>query len=158
MEAQLEAASKGLTDQIRDRAATIEAQLMSEREKMGASRTQTQQAQLARQALVAQKELKDLKLEAETLIAGRRLEIMDGFRERISQVATEVAKKHNGLAVIAINDNILWIDPAVDLTDEVLAELRSRENRGGATNNTNKTKDVITNPFVDEVNPGETDE
>ncbi|MCK4675060.1 MAG: OmpH family outer membrane protein, partial [Gammaproteobacteria bacterium] len=46
------------------------------------------------------------------------------FRNEVSNISRKIAQKNGFLTVLAINDGLLWADATVDITSEVIAEMR----------------------------------
>ena len=55
---------------------------------------------------------------------------MTDFRLEVGSIAQQVAVGRGASAVAAAGSGMLWVDPDSDVTDEVLAVLRSRGTTG----------------------------
>ena len=60
---------------------------------------------------------------AATRQAQVRAQLIKQFREEVRPIAEQVAKDKGASVVLLTNDNVLWYDPTVDITDGVIAQI-----------------------------------
>lgn len=126
LQEQAEAARADLASQVTQVAGNLGKQLEEEQARLGgpgaAARAQEFQelAAQARQQLLQAQALAQQKAQAyEADLAGR-------YRAAILPVATRIARDRGASALLVADPTLLWADEQVDITDEVIAELRAR--------------------------------
>lgn len=126
MQQQAETARADLASQVTLVAGNLGKQLEEEQARLGgpaaAARAQEfqQLAARARQQLVETQALAEQKAQAfEAGLAAR-------YRAAILPVATQLARDRGAVALLVSDATLLWADESVDITDEVIAELRAR--------------------------------
>ena len=123
--ARMESARVDLNQQLTQIAGDLEQQLKDEQEKVGAAPKPDEQQQLQEMAVRAQRQLAEKQQLAQQKATQFQLELVNEFRQQLAPVAEKVAKIRGADVVVVLDDSVLWFDSGVDITDEVIADLRA---------------------------------
>lgn len=74
----------------------------------------------------ATQQIKTSQLQAQQQAAAYRQSLLAQFNTEVRAVAAEIAKARGASAVLVIAENVLWFDPAADITAEVIEKLRAQ--------------------------------
>ena len=121
----LESARVDLNEQLTQIAADLEKQLKDQQEKVGATPKPDEQQQLQEMAVRAQRQLAEKQQLAQQKATQFQLELVNEFRRQLTPVAEKVAASRGADVVVILDDSVLWFDSGVDITDEVIADLRA---------------------------------
>jgi len=125
MQDQAEAARSNLDRQLNQVAAELGQQLEAEREKLGDS--ETDQAQFQELTTQAQQQYARTQALANQRAQEYQAGLVARFRGTVQPIAMAVAREHGASVVFVAGSTLFWWEPAVDLTEEVIAELRAQE-------------------------------
>ena len=125
MRVESEAARAELTSQLQQLAQNLEGQLAAEREKAGISPNQEQQARLQQLGLAAQQQVNNAQQQAQAQANAFEQQLVTDFRAEIRPLAEQIARDKGLSVVLAADAYLFWFDPAVDITDEVIAGYRA---------------------------------
>lgn len=100
--------------------------LKRKRDTDGALLGRTEAEQLTRQITAAERALRRARSELSSLESLRMNEAIDAIDRRIGEAAAKVARERGYNAVLT-RESTLFLDPALDLTDAVLEQLRKEE-------------------------------
>ena len=123
---QLEAAGRQLQDQLSQVTTGLQERLREEQSKLGETPSEAEQRQL--QALVAdaQRQLQQSQQLARQRATEFQNQLVPRFRAEVQPVAAEVAARH-GASTVLLANTVLWFEPAMDITGEVIDALRARD-------------------------------
>lgn len=102
----------------------MDTMLRDEQRQMGDKLTQEQQDRLGAMRLVAERKLQDAQAQMQAETARARQQVVMKYRELIRPVAIRVAQKQGVGLIMLPSEGIFWNDEAVDLTDQVVEELK----------------------------------
>ena len=57
-----------------------------------------------------------------------RTDLIQHFRNEVGAIAQDVARRSGSKLVLVSNYETIWFDPSADITDEVIAIMRARNN------------------------------
>ena len=128
MQKELEFANIQLTEQLKLIVSHLEENVTEEKEKLGKKPTPEEQRQFDILVLQAQKQLQDTKNLAVQQSTEFRSELILDFRNEVSNIAQQIANKQGSKLVMVVGQETLWFDSNSDITDEVIAIMRERDN------------------------------
>ena len=124
--AEAEATRNALAAQLQEFAQVLDQQLTEEAEKVGADPSPEDLQRLQQLNAQARTQMNDAQTQAQTQAAQIEQQLVAEFRDAISPLAEEIAKSRGASAVMAVDAYMFWFDPAIDITDEVIAAWRAR--------------------------------
>lgn len=130
---EMEVVNANLTRQLQEITADLNKQLATHKENFGASITVGQQQQLQELLIKANQELELKQTEANQKSARYKESLILAWREKIQPVVQVVANKKGADVVLVQSPLLMWFDSAIDVTDEVMAELRANPVSESAT-------------------------
>jgi Skp family chaperone for outer membrane proteins len=133
LEQQMQDAGQRLQKQIEEQQTKFQAEINAKRESFGENPTQQQQQQLARMAQQAGQKLRRLQAMAQQRMQQLQARVINQFRDELSPVVKQIARENDAQLVLMNNNSVLWYDPAIDVTDQVIGALRAAENDPAAT-------------------------
>ena len=122
---QAEAQRANLNVQLQEAAASLDAQLTAEREKIGDAPTEEQTQQLQQLAGEAQRQYSAAQQQAQAQAQQFETNLVMSFREKVKPIVEQVALARGAKVVMLTDVTMLWYLPSVDITDEVIAKLRA---------------------------------
>ena len=122
---QAQAAREELNAQLMEQAASLESQLKAEQDKLGENPSEEQQQQLQQLALQVQQQYGQLQAQAQQQAQQIEVNLILEFREQVKPYAEKIARTQNASVVMLLDQSTLWQDPGVDITDELIGELRA---------------------------------
>lgn len=126
MERQLGQARDRLNAQLQEITADLQDQLAAEQERLEEAGEADAEARLEALTLEANRQLRQQQQVAQQRAAAYRQQLLQAFREDVRGVAREIAREQGARLVVTTEQGLLWFDPAVDITDEVIAAMRAR--------------------------------
>jgi Skp family chaperone for outer membrane proteins len=139
-----EAARDELTVQLQQLIQGLEQQLADERAKMG-DNPSPEQAQVFQQLNIqARGQLTDAQAQAQAQATQIEQALVAEFRDSVSPLAEEIARGMGASAVLAADPYLFWFDPAVDITDEVIAAWRARPAKEPAAESSEEVTEEMT--------------
>lgn len=120
-----EAARGELSAQLQQLASNLEQQLAAERERAGISPSEADQQRLQEMTMQARQQISNAQMQAQSQASLMEQELITAFRDRLAPLAEEIAKANGASVVLASDSYLFWFDPAVDITDEVIAAWRA---------------------------------
>ncbi len=121
-----EAARNELTVQLQQLIQALDQQLADERAKMGDNPSPEQSQSFQQLNIQARGRLTEAQAQAQAQATQIEQTLVSEFRDSISPLAQEIARGMGASAVLAADPYLFWFDPAVDITDEVIAAWRAR--------------------------------
>ena len=116
-----------LNEQLINAAMQMEEQLKEEQTKLAADAPQEERVRLARMVQAARQQVQSNKAVAQMRAQQVRAQLIVSFRQQIRPHAANVARANNANLVLLPSDTVLWFDASVDITDELIAELRAKD-------------------------------
>lgn len=129
IQTKLNDATQLLNSQLSQISNNLQKQLEDEQKKLGSSDakkmedlTVQSQIRLRRTQMLAKQKASDF-----------RSNLLLEFRNEIKSVAAEIAKSRGYSSVMLVNGNLLWYDPSVDITADVIRKLRANGGKPATT-------------------------
>lgn len=126
MQKQMDDGRKELTAQLQEIATNLEAGLNEQREKLGKSPTAAEQQSLQQSVNEAQQQYSQRQAAAQQQVQQFEAGVVLQYRESLQPIMRDIAVAHGASVVRVTDSSILWFDPEVDITAEVIAALRAR--------------------------------
>jgi Skp family chaperone for outer membrane proteins len=118
-------ASKELDVQLGQIATQLQTKIQEESERIGDSKNEDDLQMLQELTNQARQNLNQNQQLAQQRMQQYQEELAQEFRDRVRPVVAEVAKAKGASSAHLIRPGVFWFDPAVDITDEVIAKLRA---------------------------------
>ena len=148
MQKRMDDGRQEMTVQLQEVATNLEKELNEERDKLGESPTEEAQQALQQKITEAQQQYSQTQAAAQQQVQQFEAGVVLQYRESLQPIVREIAAAH-GASVVRVTDTaLLWFDPKVDITAEVIAEVRARSSSVAADS------DPVV-PAVPEVSPQE---
>ncbi len=144
MQKELELANTQLSEQLKLVASRLEDSIEEEKLKIGKSPSKAQQQQLEQLVAKAQNQLINTKNLAVQKSSDFRADLIQQFRKEVSEIAQNVARRSGSKLVLVSNYETIWFDPSADITDEVIAIMRARNNVSIEKESKSKSKTTAT--------------
>jgi len=129
LQQQMEDAGQQFQKQIQQQQNKYQAEINAKRESFGDNPTEEQQQQLARMAQKANQNLRRLRSMAQQRMQQVQASLINQFRDELTPVVKQIARENDAQLVLINNGSVLWYDPAIDVTDQVIGALRAAENQ-----------------------------
>lgn len=120
----VKSANENLNQQLENIASDLRKQLDQEKSKLGGKPTKKEEQEYIQLVQKANNQLNQTKQVAIQKSQQLQNSLIAEFRNEVSKVSGEIAKKNGYITVLAINDGLLWSDTTVDITNEVISEMR----------------------------------
>ena len=121
----MEQATAELNAQLSEAAAVLEKQLQEKKGKLGKSASKEQQQEVQQFAVNASQKLQQNKAMAQQKAQQYKVGLLMEWRQQIQPVVKAIADKHNAKVVLVASPSLMMFDDSVDITAEVIAELRA---------------------------------
>lgn len=137
----VKSANENLNQQLEQIAIDLRKQVDEEKSKLGEKPSKEEEQKYMQLVQQANNQLNQTKQVAVQKSQQLQNSLVAEFRNEVSKVSREIAQKNGYLTVLAINDGLLWADETVDITNDVITEMRysvyknSGENDGVIENN-----------------------
>ncbi|HJP05035.1 MAG: OmpH family outer membrane protein [Gammaproteobacteria bacterium] len=122
---QAEEARNELTKQLQQLAASLEEQLKAERDKIGINPSETDAQRLQGLSIQAQQQINAAQAQAQAQASLLEQQLVNDYRDKVEPLAKDIASELGVSIVVTADANVVWFDPAVDITDEVIAAWRA---------------------------------
>lgn len=120
----VETANNKLNQQLEQITADMRKQLETEKEKLGEKPSKEEEQKFIQLVQQANNQLSQTKQVAIQKSQQVQNSLVIEFRNEVSAASKEIAQKNGFLTVIAVNDGLLWADSSVDITKDVISEMR----------------------------------
>jgi len=125
MAQQVEAARQELAAQLTQIAGNLEKQLQAEQSRLGGAVAASREKEFQQLTAQARQQLAETQALAQQKAQDYQIGLVAGYRRALQPVVADIAGS-KGAAVVLVSDaTMLWFDPAVDITADVIAELRA---------------------------------
>lgn len=128
---QMESARQQLGQQLNEFSTGLQGQLREEQAKLGEAPTAEQQQELREKVAQAQRQVQQSRVLARRKAAEFQSNLAVAFRNEVQPVAAEVARAR-GASAVALSNTLLWFEPEVDITGEVIDRMRAMGAMGSA--------------------------
>lgn len=125
MQQQLNEHVAELNTRISQQTAELTAQLEKEKQKLGTKPDEAATRRYQDMLAAATQQAQQSRLQAQEDAAKYRKSLIGDFTAEIRAVAAKIAKARGAASVLVIGENVLWFDPAADITAEVIEKLRA---------------------------------
>jgi len=143
----VEQATEDLNGQLLKAAQEMDADLKKQQAELGGNPTPDQQARLRQLKLLVDQKIQSNKVIAQNARDRVRNEQILLFRNEVKPISGRVAKKHGAEVVLRTNDEVIWYDAAVDITGEIISEMRSQSHSvSGAASGTSSEVNETNRP------------
>ena len=123
---QIEQANNELNSQLNVISKNLNDQLEDEKKKMGKKPTADDQQKLQQLTILANQKMQQSKQLASQKSQQYQATLIQKLRQEVSPIAEEIARERGASVVLTANNAMLWFNPEVDITDEVIAQIRSQ--------------------------------
>lgn len=125
LNSQAEAARKRLEEQLVQIAADLEKELQAEQAKRGGAAAAAKEQSFQLLAAQARQQLAQTQLVAQQKAQEYQLELATQYRQSVKPVAEKIARARGASVILVAGPTLLWFEPALDITAEVIGELRA---------------------------------
>lgn len=126
MQKQLDSAIEQLNAQVRQHSSGLSTKVEQEKEKLGKKPSDASTEKFRELVAAASESIKQTQLLARQKAADYRASLLDEFNAELRAAAADIAKQRGANHVLVVDDNLLWFDPAADITADVIAKLRAK--------------------------------
>jgi len=131
---QIEQANNELNSQLSNISNQLNEQLASEQKKLGKKPSKEDKLKLQQLSVQANQKMQQAKNIAAQKSQQYKVALVQQLRKKIQPIAESIAREKGASIVSAVNNSTIWFNPKVDITDEIIAEMRAQP----ATENTEK--------------------
>jgi Skp family chaperone for outer membrane proteins len=125
MQKRMEDSRAELATQLQEIAADLEKDLNEQRDKLGDSPTETEQQELQQKISAAQQQYSQTQAAAQQQVQQFEAGVVLQYRESLQPIVRNIATARGASVVRLTDTSILWFDPKVDITAEVIAAIRA---------------------------------
>lgn len=122
---QLEQANQELNSQLSTISGKLNEQLVEEKKKMGKKPSKADKQNLQKLTLQANQKMQQAKTIATQKAQQYRSALILQLRKNVQPIAEKIASNRGADIVLSSNNSMIWFNPSVDITDEVIAEIRA---------------------------------
>ncbi|VAW62310.1 hypothetical protein MNBD_GAMMA08-1944 [hydrothermal vent metagenome] len=131
---QIEQANNELNSQLTNISNQLNEQLADEKKKIGKKPSKKDQQELQQLSIQANQKMQQAKNIAAQKSQQYKVALVQQLRKKIQPIAESIAREKGADIVTAVNNSTIWFNPEVDITDEIIAEMRAQP----VTTNTQK--------------------
>lgn len=121
----IETANNSLNTQLADIKQGLELRVKQEKEKLGESPGNEQQMAFKQFLELANREMQQRQNVARNKSKQYEVSLINSMRGGVKDIAESIAEKEGYDMVYLTSPSLLWFDPLIDITDEVIAVLRA---------------------------------
>lgn len=122
---QLANANQQLAEQVNQIASQLQSALVEEKGRLESEEGEQGQSRLQELIRQANLELDQIKLLAQQRSLQVREALLQQFYAEIRPAVAEVARRHGARAAVTTGSSLVWFEPSIDITGEVIAKLRA---------------------------------
>lgn len=126
MEQQMEAARVELGGQLTQIAGDLEKKLQDEQSRLGGATAASREKDFQQLAAQARQQLAQTQALAQQKAQEFQQGLVTKYRQAVQPIAAEIARSKGASVVLVVDPTMLWFEPGVDITDEVIAKLRAQ--------------------------------
>jgi len=120
-----EAAREGLGTQLQELAASMDKQLVAEREKIGVKPKAEDAQRLQEMTMQARQQINNAQQQAQNEASKIEAQLVEAFRKKVDPLAEKIAREKGAKVLLAADSYLFWHDPAIDITDQVVEAWRA---------------------------------
>jgi len=125
MEKEMRANEQKLQAQLDKIAENLQAQVTKEKNKLGKKPSKKDTLRFQQFSEQAQQAFRKQQRAAQQKAAQLRDQLVSRFREDVKSVAMPVAQKRGASSIKILGPDMLWYEPEIDITDEVIGQMRA---------------------------------
>lgn len=122
---QLEQANQELNSQLSTISDKLNEQLAEEKKRMGKKPSNADKQNLQKLTLQANQKMQQAKTIASQKAQQYRAALILQLRKNVQPIAEKIASNRGADIVLSSNNSTIWFSPDIDITDEVIAEIRA---------------------------------
>ncbi len=123
---QIETANNELTIQLQNISATLNEKLASEKKKLGKKLSSDDKKNMQELTLQANQKMQQARTLANQKSQQYKASLVLELRESIQPIAEKIARSRGADIVTISNNSLIWFNPDIDITDEIIAEIRAK--------------------------------
>jgi Skp family chaperone for outer membrane proteins len=116
---------RDLRGQLEQIAGDLQSQVKKEQKKLGTKPTKKDKTRVEQLTMKAQQTLRQQQTVAQQKANQLRADLIQEFRSEVKAVAEPIARGQGASIVKISAQDILWFDPALDITGEVISQMRA---------------------------------
>lgn len=120
-----EAARNELNTQLQQLAANLDAQLQAEQERLGEPLSEANTQRMQELTMQAQQQVAGAQQQAQQQAVQIEQTLIAEFRNSIGPLAEKIARENGAQTVLVADIYMLWFDPMIDITGDVIAAWRA---------------------------------
>lgn len=120
----VQTANNKLNTQLEQIAKDLQTQIDTEKSKLGKTPNKEEEEKFIQLVQQANNQLNQTKQVALQKSQQFQNSLVAEFRKEVSEVAKQIAQKNGYQTVLAVDDSLLWSDESIDITKEVVTEMR----------------------------------
>lgn len=124
---QMAAAEKSVNEQLNAIAVNLNEQVKNKQKELIAKSKKKDKKNIAQFEKQAQQVMQSKKIEAQTKINQLKLNLLNEFRDEIKVAAKPIAVAAGAESIVIINSNMLWFDPELDITSDIITKLSNKK-------------------------------
>lgn len=125
MQKQINSALEQLNAQLQQHSTGLATQVEQEKEKLGKNPSEESLTRFRELVAAASQNLQQTELLARQKAADYRQALLDEFNSELRAAAMDIARERGAVSVLVVGPDVLWFDPAADITADVIARLRA---------------------------------
>lgn len=126
MQRQFNSALEQLNTQLQQHSTGLAAQVEQEKEKLGKNPSEESLGKFRELVAAASQNLQQTELLARQKAADYRQALLGEFNSELRAAAMDIARARGATSVLVVGPDMLWFDPAADITADVIARLRAK--------------------------------
>jgi Skp family chaperone for outer membrane proteins len=126
MQRQFNSALEQLNTQLQQHSNGLAAQVEQEKEKLGKNPSEESLGKFRELVAAASQNLQQTELLARQKAADYRQTLLGDFNSELRAAAMDIARERGATSVLVVGPDMLWFDPAADITADVIARLRAK--------------------------------
>jgi len=123
---QIEKANNELNAQLNTISSKLNEQLASEKKKIGKKPTLNDKRNMQQLTLQANQKMQQAKTIAAQRSQQYQTALIQQLRKNVQPIAENIARTRNADIVLTSNNSMIWFNPVIDITDEIIAEMRAQ--------------------------------
>lgn len=123
---QIEIANKDLSSQLETISNKLNEQLTNEKEKVGKKPTKNDTQNMQQLTIQANQKMQQAKQLASQKSQQYQAALIQQLRKSVIPIAEKIALERNADIVSIVDNSMIWFNPDIDITDEVIAEVRAQ--------------------------------
>lgn len=122
---QISNANEELNSQLNTIASSLNEQLANEKKKMESKPVKDSKVYLEQLVAQANQKMQESKVLASQKSQQYQAVLIQQLRQEVAPIAEKIARERGATIVVISNNATLWFDPTIDITDEIISEMRA---------------------------------